>query len=309
MKFIYYYIRSMRLYCCFVTGAATLAGCVTAHWYVVSWRPGWRDAAVLAIGFLAWGVNQIFNDAGNLREDAVNAPHRPMVNGNLAKTPALIVSAVLMLIFGGVSCVLTPWTLLPVAAGVALNLLYSPLKGVPGAGCVVYGAAIVTASVYGWIGSSGALPPGEEWSILARLCLLLLPSHVLMCHNSYFKDVEGDRAAGRKTLQTVCNPKVSLWLSAVFSVLYALALFLFILPGSGPVPAVLMFGWLLALTAWNLLNLSRGKYHAGTLSNIQLCVAQNLCVAVYFSPAWTVAAVGVFLLILLVFRWYPDEKE
>jgi 4-hydroxybenzoate polyprenyltransferase len=306
INFIYYYIRSMRLYCGFVTGAAVLAGCAASRWFGPAGF-GWREATVLAIGYLAWGVNQIFNDAGNLREDAVNAPHRPMVNGKLAKIPALALSSGLMLVFGMVSCVLTPWTLLPIGAGAALNLLYSPLKGVPVLGCVVYGLAIVMGAVYGWIGGSGGLPPDQEWQILGIICLILLPSHVLMCHNSYFKDMDGDRAAGRKTLQTVCNPGISLWASGVLSVLYAFMLWDFV--GMDTVQGRVVFAWLLVLTGWNLRNLVRRKYHAATCSNIQLCVAQNLCVAVYFSSQWLAAMAGAFLLIALVFRWYPDEKE
>jgi len=308
MKFFYYYIRSMRLYYCFVTGAATLTG-VAAHRASSGTPWSGSDAAVLAVGFLSWGVNQIFNDAGNLREDAVNAPHRPMVTGRLPKPQAVMLSAVLMLMLGVVSCMISFWTLLPIAVGVLFNLLYAVLKGVPVLGCAVYGGSIVMCTAYGWIGSSGGLPSGRGLTALATLCLLLLPAHLLMCHNSYFKDVEGDRAAGKRTLQTLCAPSVSLGISTVVSVLYGGLIAFTVFRHGGPATGTAVAGWLALLSFWNLRTLFGKKYHAATLSNCQLCVALNLCFLCRFSAWWLAAAGAAFLAITVIFRWYPDEKE
>ena len=80
-RFLYQYIRSMRLYYGFVTGTTVLFGIWMAHADGSAW--GWREAMALIVGFLAWGVNQIFSDYCDRKEDAVNAPHRPMVSGEL----------------------------------------------------------------------------------------------------------------------------------------------------------------------------------------------------------------------------------
>ena len=83
-RFLLAYLRSMRLYYCFVTGTATLAGCIAARGvteHLPVWD--WCDTAVIVIGFLAWGVNQVVSDWFDRKEDALNAPHRPMVMGEL----------------------------------------------------------------------------------------------------------------------------------------------------------------------------------------------------------------------------------
>ena len=71
-EFIYYYLRSMRLYYSFVTGVSTLAGVVAAIGSGAEWNG--RVVFVLATGFLAWGVNQIFSDYCDREEDSLNAP-------------------------------------------------------------------------------------------------------------------------------------------------------------------------------------------------------------------------------------------
>ncbi len=308
MNFLYYYIRSMRLYYGFVTGATTLFGVVIAHEiYGVCW--GWTDVLVLTIGFLAWGVNQIFNDAGGIREDAVNAPHRPMVTGQLSEKPALLLSGALMLIFAAVSFFLTPCTFVPIVAGIVFNLLYTYLKDVPVLGCLVYGCSISMCLLYGWIGALGRFPSNVSPIVVIFSCLLVLPAHVLMCHNSNFKDIEGDRAAGKKTLQVLFRPWVSLLLSGLLAVVCDVFLFFLILRAVGPAAGFSVFFFLLMLTGWNLLNLAQKKYHAATLSGCQLCVAQVLCLTVFFSSRWLILVGVSFLLIQLIFKWYPDEKE
>ncbi len=308
MRFLYYYLRSMRLYYCFVTGSATLAGILLAHG--MNHAP-WRgvDFAILGIGFFAWGVNQIFNDAANLPEDRINAPHRPAVTGKLPLKPALILSSALMLIFCAVSFLISPRTLLPVLAGAALNLAYSPLKGVPVLGCFVYGGAIAMCAVYGW---TAALGPDAGWRPFTELLPtfgLLCGIQALMCHNSYFKDSGGDRAVGKLTLQVLFPARVSLWItgtaSLVFSLFFGGALIL-----RGRIAEGILFSvFLIALSAGLVIQLADRRYHAATLLNCLQCVMFTLGFAVLRSPLWLAAAGGAFLTILLIYRWYPDEKE
>ena len=81
LKFIYNYLRSMRLYYGFVTATTVLAGLYQWHRFgsgtdSALHPAGWtrRDAALLAMGFFAWGFNQIFSDWCDRKEDAINAP-------------------------------------------------------------------------------------------------------------------------------------------------------------------------------------------------------------------------------------------
>ena len=71
LKFLYYYLRSMRLYYGFVTATTVLVGLCLAHGTYNELKLSWtltdlpwtaRDAALLAMGFFSWGFNQIFSD-------------------------------------------------------------------------------------------------------------------------------------------------------------------------------------------------------------------------------------------------------
>lgn len=87
-RFLFYYLRSMRLYYGFVTGATVLLGLAAASvCFSKDPLPDWRGMTALILGFLAWGANQIFNDWGNLAEDRINAPERPMVTGKTRRLP------------------------------------------------------------------------------------------------------------------------------------------------------------------------------------------------------------------------------
>ena len=203
-SFLYYYIRSMRLYYCFVTGTTVLAGVLYGHAIIASdnggpLRFGWRDAVLLLVGYLAWGVNQIFSDYLDRKEDSINAPHRPMVAGTLPPRPALLLSAVIMLLFAVASASVSLWTLPILAVGAILNAAYSLLKKLPAINFLVYSCAITCCLLYGYTGVSNKCP---DINALAYAAAFFLPIHCLMCHNSYYKDVEGDRAAGVRTLQT-----------------------------------------------------------------------------------------------------------
>ncbi len=196
LRFLRNYVRSMRLYYAFVTGTSVLTGIMMVR----PWGLGWRDAAFAAIGFLAWGVNQIFSDWWDRKEDAVNAPHRPMVTGELAAKPALALSAALMALFAVVAWAVSPWALAFLAAGGSLNLLYSKTKGVVLLGNAIYATSITMCVLFGMSVRGGEVLESEMRFLGTWICLAWSwYAHFLMCYFSAFKDVEGDRAAGLKT--------------------------------------------------------------------------------------------------------------
>ena len=136
-NFLLQYLRSARLYYCFVSGAATFAGVAVAHGlYGSFWS--FRDAVIIFCGFAAWGINQIFNDYFDLEADKLNAPHRPMAAGKLSIPGALTLSTVLMVLLGACSLLISPVTLYAALAGGVLNLLYSKLKKIPLLNCLLY---------------------------------------------------------------------------------------------------------------------------------------------------------------------------
>ena len=306
--FLYYYLRSMRLYYCFVTGTTTLAGVVFAHAFLNRNVWTWRDIAVLIVGFLAWGVNQIFSDWCDRHEDKINAPHRPMVSGKLAPKPALALSSSIMVIFAAVSYLVSPWALLFLAIGGGLNLCYSFLKKVPVLNCLIYAMAITCCTLYGFAGSCGMMPQ-TAWKTLLIPVLFILPAHFLMCSFSYYKDKEGDKKSGIRTLQNLLSDDVTLPLHWVLSMIYTLGIGYFTRVAKNlPLGCVFAVGAVIIFS--RLINfVGTGKYHRATCWNCVLCVWWLCFLLMPYFPHAGLFAIFSVVSITILFKWYPDEKE
>lgn len=198
LRFLWAYIKSMRLYYAFVTGIAGWLGVAFYQFCRPDLASAPRSLLLLAMLFLCWGINQVVNDYLGLPEDRINAPHRPMVTGELNPQLAVGLSFLLMGLMAVVSWFLNPWSLLPVAAGVALNVLYERAKAWSLWGNAVFGLSIAMCTVYGFL-ASGPLPSPVFTS--NRICVFVLVAvlNALMTYYTYFKDAEGDAAAGKRT--------------------------------------------------------------------------------------------------------------
>ena len=307
LKFLYYYLRSMRLYYGFVTATTVLAGLYYWHWFGFradsAWRPvGWtlRATALIAMGFFAWGFNQIFSDWCDRKEDAINAPHRPMVTGELKPLPAFAVSVAGLAAIAVVGYLMSPWTLAFLALGGALNITYSLLKRVPVLNCLVYACAISCCALFAIAGMAKRCPTLDEFGFVAAW---IMPVNFLMCHNSYYKDVKGDRAAGVRTLQTSYHKYVAELVSIAF---VGLAIFAAgIMHGEGPLKKALVI-LILAIAVAFQCSVEKMKYHRATCFNCQLCVL--LLHVRFFAMTWPYA-IASLIAIPLLFLWYNDEKE
>ena len=309
LKFLYYYLRSMRLYYGFVTATTVLAGLCLAHGTYNELKLSWtlndfpwtlRDAGLLAMGFFAWGFNQIFSDWCDRKEDAINAPHRPMVTGALSPLPAFAVSAAGLAAIAVAGYLMSPWTLAFLALGGVLNIAYSLLKRVPVLNCLVYACAISCCALFSIAGVGNRCPTPGEFGFVA---VWILPVHFLMCHNSYYKDVKGDRAAGVRTLQTSYHKYVAELVSIAF---VGLAIFAAgIMHGEGPLKKALVI-LILAIAVAFQCSVEKMKYHRATCFNCQLCVL--LLHVRFFAMTWPYA-IASLIAIPLLFLWYNDEKE
>jgi len=224
IEFTKAYVKSMRFYYAFITGIAGWVG-VSFYEYVtpifysdIQVIPSTeKKMIILFFLFLAWGINQIFNDYMGLPEDRINAPNRPMVTGELNAKAALAVSTVILT---GVCFItyyyLEPIALIPLLAGILLNLAYEPAKAYGIWGNVVYGLSITSCTVFGFLACGPAAQPlftKERISILFMVWLL----NALMTYFSYFKDYEGDKIAGKRTIVV----KYGIEKSKVFGVISA----------------------------------------------------------------------------------------
>lgn len=301
LRFLYYYLRSMRLYYGFVTATTVLVGLCLVR-FGTGGAGAWtaRDAALLSMGFLSWGFNQIFSDWCDRKEDAINAPHRPMVTGALKPLPAFAVSAAGLAAIAVAGYLMSPWTLAFLALGGALNIAYSLLKRVPVLNCLVYACAISCCALFAIAGMAKRCPTLDEFGFVAAW---ILPVHFLMCHNSYYKDVKGDREAGVRTLQTSYHKYVAELVSIAF---VGLAIFAAgIMHGEGPPKKALVI-LILAIAVAFQCSVEKMKYHRATCFNCQLCVL--LLHVRFFAMTWPYA-IASLIAIPLLFLWYNDEKE
>ncbi|MFO7820564.1 MAG: UbiA family prenyltransferase [Lentisphaeria bacterium] len=198
VKFIYAYVRSMRLYYAFITG---IAGWIGVAFYRFC-KPGdydhVRGGLILLMLFLSWGINQIVNDYLGLPEDRINAPHRPMVTGELHANWALTVSLLLMAGVAVISYFLNPWSLIPILLGVILNIIYEYAKAWSLAGNAVFGLSISMCTVYGFL-AAGPLPEPVITSNRLSVVALVAVLNGVMTFYTYFKDYVGDTRAGKRT--------------------------------------------------------------------------------------------------------------
>ena len=326
-SFLYHYIRSMRLYYGFVTMTTALLGVAFARTQLgdASFIFG-KTIIVLAIAFLAWGVNQIFSDYFDRKEDAINAPHRPMVTGALKPKPALTLSAVLMLLIGVSSFMLSPYAFLFLVIGGLLNIAYSCLKRVPVLNCIVYACAISCCFPFAYAGVADKVP-----DVFTSIIILLFvfPAHFLMCHNSYFKDVKGDEAAGVRTLQTLFSPVVARYVSWIVGGLFLLLHYIIVfgitffeedpLSDAHRQLIILLYfqlGLEAILFAFFMHEIKHQRFHNATRLNCQWCVSMMYMLMMYmllmpYPIQWLFPVLEILslLAIQLLFRWYRDEKE
>ena len=324
-KFVKAYIKSMRLYYAFMTGIAGWVGVsfyeyVTPVFYAdVQVIPSTeKKILILIFLFLGWGINQIFNDFMGLQEDRINAPHRPMVTGELNIAAALSVSVAVLI---GVSLItyyyLEPLALLPLLAGIGLNLIYEPAKGKGIWGNVVFGLTITMCTVFGFLACGPVARPlftKERISILSMVWLL----NALMTYFTYFKDYEGDKAAGRKTIVVKYGIEKSKMFGAISSFLPSIAFIAIYKSGCITVPLSSTF-WILAmltvfLELWTAFlyykNPAYEKTSYSLATNSRACACgQAAFIGIYNDQLATLLFLVTYILVGFLFDLHKDSKE
>lgn len=208
------YIRSMRVYLFFLSGMASYAG--------VAWVGGASvldTAAILAVVFIGWGVNQVVNDILGLKEDRINAPHRPLVTGELPLRAAIVISAALFVMGLIVTAYLSINAIWIYLAVFALNILYEYAKGLPIAGNVIFATFMPLCFYYGaQCASDDSLEAIFANQMFLGVALGFFLINFSMCFFTYYKDYEGDKTAGKKTLVVLLSPEKARFTNFVFSV-------------------------------------------------------------------------------------------
>ena len=314
------YIASMRLYYAFITGIAGWIGVSFYHWCSPEHVDHTRSAVILVLLFLGWGINQIVNDYLGLPEDRINAPNRPMVTGELNPSGALAVSAVLLLLAGGVSFALNPWSVLPILIGVLLNILYEYAKAWSLLGNVVFGLSIAMCTAYGFL-AAGPLPTPLFTS--NRICALVLVALLngLMTYYTYFKDYAGDKMAGKRTFVVRHGITVSRYAGLLGAFLPTLVFFLFHAAGWLPIRDILYMDHFVFcgvmtvfLQLWTAVLFFRHpvgeRTYFSLATNIRACVAgQVTLIAIFNGPLALYLLSASYVFIGFLFDLYKDARS
>ena len=319
-RFAKAYIKSMRLYYAFITG---IAGWIGVSFYAFcepeqSSLP--RNILLLTMLFLSWGINQIVNDFQGLPEDRINAPHRPMVTGELSPIPALIVSGVLMVGVVGISWFLNPHAVIPVLLGVGLNILYGHAKAWSLLGNVIFGLSIAMCTAYGFLAAGPTPTPLFNSSRISALILVALMNG-LMTYYTYFKDYHGDKRAGVKTFIVRHGPRVARVVGLAFAFLpisfFLLCSWMQWLPFSVVLyPRVFIYCGIMAtlLQIWTAIlffrNPTGDRTYFSLAVNIRACVAGQITLIAIFNGTLALYLFSAcYIFIGFLFNLYSDARS
>jgi len=311
------YIQSMRPYYAFITGIAGWIGVSFARYLFPETVSLSGSAVILGILFLSWGTNQIINDYLGLEEDRINAPHRPMVTGLLNAKWALSLSFILIAFSALVTYFLSPWALIPLAAGLLLNVIYEYAKGVPFLGNVVFGVMISMCTAYGYLATN---PELDEVFTVPRLSVLALVALMngLMTYYTYFKDYAGDRAAGKKTAVVFQGIRKSRFTAIVGSFLPSIVLWLMIAAGAiiSPLNATFLFLFVLTffLQVWTgilyYLHPSGPKAYFSMVTNLRACTCGQVMIIALFNPELALYLyIAAYIFIGFLFDLHKDHQS
>ena len=197
---------------------------VVAGWYVAAGHASVLVLPAALVAALATGAGNVINDYYDFAIDRVNKPRRPLPSGRLTPRAALAWYAVLVASTTLVALLTLPPPILVLALAwqIALFAYARFLKRAWIAGNIT--VALVSASAF----LAGALAAG--WPGAATIPMTIAFAFV-MCREMIKggEDLEGDRAAGVRTLAAVAGPERAAAAAACAMLLLAVAL---------PVPAL-----------------------------------------------------------------------
>jgi geranylgeranylglycerol-phosphate geranylgeranyltransferase len=229
------YAVTLRPYLCFVSGAAGLVGLA-----LTSLAPA-PLAAAFAAFFLSYGLGQALTDVFQRDTDALSAPYRPLVRGEIAPGAVLAVSLAGLAACSAVFFALDARTLLLAAAAVIGLATYTPLKrrwwGGPAWNAWIMALLPAIGVLCGGPGPLAAAP-------LAAACTSVFFTYAVFVLLGYLKDVEADRATGYLTLPVRFGRPTTVAVSAacaVIGLVASSALVLAIVPSPS---------WALGLALW-----------------------------------------------------------
>ncbi|MBF9134864.1 UbiA prenyltransferase family protein [Plantactinospora sp. S1510] len=165
-----------------------------------------------------YGVGVVINDWFDRKADAVNAPDRPFVAGLINPHVGLGLTLALSAVLLVVAVVVAPAVAIWGGIAIAGHLVYTWTKGVPMVGNLANGVDMSLFTVLGAVAvrpDAGWLDiPATTWFQTALVAVVLSG----FCLVGYFKDIEGDRVAGYRTLPVALGTRISSRIAVIFPV-------------------------------------------------------------------------------------------
>jgi len=271
------YAVTLRPYLFFVSGTAGLVGLALAA------PPPAAFAAAFVAFFLCYGLGQALTDVFQRDTDALSAPYRPLVRGEVTPAAVLAVSLAGLAACSLVFWLLDPRTLALMAVAVVGLATYTPLKRRWWGGPLWNAWIVAFLPVIGVLCGEEAAVPGAA---LAAGCTSVLFTYAVFVLLGYLKDVEADRATGYETLPVRFGRRISLIVSAGFLAAGGLASATLVLTAPAPLDALdrtlgralwLLGLGMLAAAHWRLAGTSRDdEAHPGIALSVRGFVAVHL---------------------------------
>jgi len=198
--------------------------------------------AMLAF-FLTYGLGQALTDTTQTDTDAISAPYRPLVRGEITKSAVVAVSLTGLAACALVFAWLNPWTLAVSLLCVVGLATYTPLKRRWWGGPPWNSWIVALLPLIGWLSHGG-----RPWEALAQpglggAMLSAFGTYATFVLLGYLKDVEADRASGYDTFPVHFGRRATVVASAVFGTLGLVGSLVLILPSmSGAMVGLAMWG-------------------------------------------------------------------
>ncbi len=310
----------MRLYYAFTTGISGWLGVAFYQFLYPDRIDVYRLTIILIILFLSWGINQIINDYLGLKEDRINAPKRPMVSGALKIKPAMILTGILLSISIVVSFYLNPYAVIPVIAGILLNVFYEYSKAYSLLANLVFGLMIAMCPLFGFL-ASGPIPEPLITSNRISVFVLVVILNGLMTYYTYFKDYKGDKEAGKRTFVVKYGIRAARYAGVAGAFLTVFALLTIIFMNWLPIKdilykqefifcAVVTF-FLQCWTAYLYFTYPKGeRTYFSLVTNIRACSAGHCAlIAIFNGQLALYLLVASYILIGFLFNFYKDARS
>lgn len=236
---------------------------------------------------LGYGVGVVINDWFDRKADAVNAPDRPfvagLINPHVGLGLTLALSTALMVVAIAVAPAVALWSVIAIGG----HLVYTWTKRIPMLGNLVNGIDMALFTVIGAV----AVRPDAGWLDIPAVTwfqtALVAVAFSGFCLVGYFKDIEGDRIAGYRTLPVAIGTAASSRIAIVFPVVAVIA------AGTAAVAGAARAGTYAEVACWVLLIASALAF---TQSLVTLIRAPQT--RAYEALVWFIRATTLFFLSL-----------